>query len=37
MLPLRIIFLGTAEFACPSLEALLSNGYEVVAVVIFME
>jgi methionyl-tRNA formyltransferase len=30
---LRIIFMGTAAFARPSLEALLDNGYQVVAVV----
>ncbi len=30
---MRIIFMGTPEFAVPSLEVLLENGYEVVAVV----
>ncbi len=30
---MRIIFMGTPEFAVPSLEILLKNGYEVVAVV----
>ncbi len=30
---LRIIFMGTPEFAVPSLEALVENGYNVVAVV----
>jgi methionyl-tRNA formyltransferase len=30
---MRIIFMGTPEFAVPSLEILLENGYEVVAVV----
>lgn len=30
---LRIIFMGTPEFAVPSLEILLQNGYPVVAVV----
>ena len=26
----RIVFMGTPEFACPSLEALIENGYDVV-------
>jgi methionyl-tRNA formyltransferase len=30
---LRILFLGTAEFACPSLEALLSSPHELLGVV----
>ena len=30
---LRIVFMGTPEFAVPSLEALLGAGYEVVAAV----
>jgi methionyl-tRNA formyltransferase len=30
---MRIIFMGTPEFAVPSLEILIENGYEVVAVV----
>jgi methionyl-tRNA formyltransferase len=30
---LRIIFMGTPEFAVPSLEILISNGYQVVAVI----
>jgi methionyl-tRNA formyltransferase len=30
---LRIIFMGTPEFAVPSLEILLQQGYPVVAVV----
>ncbi|HRH64572.1 MAG TPA: methionyl-tRNA formyltransferase, partial [Bacteroidia bacterium] len=30
---LRIIFMGTPEFAVPSLELLLANGYRVVAVI----
>ena len=29
---MRIVFMGTPEFAVPSLEGLISNGYEVVAV-----
>ena len=29
---MRIVFMGTPEFAVPSLESLISNGYEVVAV-----
>ena len=29
---MRIIFMGTPEFAVPSLECLISNGYEVVGV-----
>jgi len=31
--PLKIIFMGTPEFAVPSLEILLQHGYQVVAVV----
>lgn len=31
--PLRIVFMGTPEFAVPSLEALINNGFEVIAVV----
>ncbi len=31
--PLRIIFMGTPEFAVPSLEILLTNGYNVAAVI----
>lgn len=31
--PLRIIFMGTPEFAVPSLENLVSAGYEIVAVI----
>lgn len=31
--PLRIIFMGTPEFAVPSLETLLTHGYNVVAVI----
>ena len=30
---LRIVFMGTPEFACESLKALTTNGYNVVAVV----
>ncbi|MBA2406380.1 MAG: methionyl-tRNA formyltransferase, partial [Chitinophagales bacterium] len=30
---LRIIFMGTPEFAVPSLEILISNGYQVIAVI----
>lgn len=30
---LRIVFMGTPEFAVPSLEALVKGGYKVVAVV----
>ena len=30
---LRIVFMGTPEFAVPSLRALVSEGYNVVAVV----
>ena len=30
---LRIIFMGTPEFACESLKTLTDNGYKVVAVV----
>ena len=30
---LRIIFMGTPEFAVPTLEAILKAGYQVVAVV----
>ena len=30
---LRIVFLGTPEFAVESLEAIISNGYNVVGVV----
>ncbi len=30
---LRIVFMGTPEFACESLQALMENGYNVVAVV----
>ena len=30
---LRIIFMGTPEFAVPSLEKLLEAGYEIVAVI----
>lgn len=33
MLPLRIVFMGTPEFAVPSLEILVANGFQVVAVV----
>jgi methionyl-tRNA formyltransferase len=33
MSQLRIIFMGTSAFASPSLEALITNGYQVVAVV----
>jgi methionyl-tRNA formyltransferase len=33
MNPLRIIFMGTPEFAVPSLETLVSAGYQVVAVI----
>lgn len=33
MRDLRIIFMGTPEFAVPSLEILIQNGYRVVAVV----
>lgn len=33
MLPLRIVFMGTPEFAVPSLEILVSSGFHVVAVV----
>ena len=29
---MRIVFMGTPEFAVPSLEGLISNGYEVAAV-----
>ena len=29
---MRIVFMGTPEFAVPSLEGLISKGYEVVAV-----
>lgn len=32
-MPCRIVFFGTPEFAVPTLEALISAGYEVVAVV----
>lgn len=31
--PLRIVFMGTPEFAVPSLEALVVNGFRVVAVI----
>ena len=31
--PLRVVFLGTADFAVPSLEALLEAGHEILAVV----
>ncbi|MDN5203186.1 methionyl-tRNA formyltransferase [Fulvivirgaceae bacterium BMA10] len=34
---LRIIFMGTPEFAVPSLEALVENGFKVVAVVTAMD
>ncbi len=30
---MRILFMGTPDFACPTLQALISSGYEVVAVV----
>lgn len=30
---MRIVFMGTPEFAVPSLQLLINNGYEVVAVV----
>ena len=30
---MRIIFMGTSEFAVPSLEAIINNGYELLAVV----
>lgn len=33
MAPVRIIFMGTPEFAVPSLEALVANGCQVVAVI----
>jgi methionyl-tRNA formyltransferase len=33
MNPLRIVFMGTPEFAVPSLEALLQNDYHIVAVI----
>lgn len=33
MEPLRIIFMGTPHFAVPSLEILVKNGYQVVAVI----
>jgi methionyl-tRNA formyltransferase len=33
MAPLRIVFMGTPEFACPTLQMLLDRGEEVVAVV----
>ncbi len=32
-MPSRIVFMGTAEFALPSLDILLANGYEIPAVV----
>lgn len=32
-MPFRIVFMGTAEFALPSLDILLANGYEIPAVV----
>jgi len=31
--PLRIVFMGTPEFAVPSLDILIKNGYEVVGVI----
>ena len=30
---MRIVFMGTPEFAVPSLRALLDNGYEVVGAI----
>jgi len=30
---MKIIFLGTPDFAVPSLDILIKNGYEVVAVI----
>ena len=32
---MRIVFMGTPEFAVPSLRALIENGYNVVAVGVF--
>lgn len=33
MKPVRIVFMGTPDFACPCLEAMVSSGYDVVGVV----
>ena len=30
---MRVLFLGTAEFACPTLEALLASSHEMIGVV----
>ena len=31
--PLRIVFMGTPEFAVPALEALINHGFNVVGVI----
>ena len=32
-MPLKIVFMGTPEFAVPALDILLENGYDIVGVI----